>query len=80
MAHFEACWLGPLPDSETTEAYSRDRGEPLADNAPESYHSLFYLRNAARKADAEFLYVFADGVWSYLDPRRDDLTLLEVTK
>jgi hypothetical protein len=63
-----------------TVSYSRDRDEPLADNAPKEYHSLFNLRNAARAVDAEFLYVFADGVWSYLDPSRDDLTLLEVPK
>jgi hypothetical protein len=72
--------LGSSLESTDTEAYSRDQGEPLADNKPELYHSLFYLRNGARDADAEFLYVFADGVWSYLDPRRDDLTLQEVPK
>ena len=72
--------LGPLPDSETTEAYSRDRGEPFEDNAPEEYPGLFALRNAARNADAVFLYVFDGGVWSYLEPSRGDLTLQEVPK
>jgi hypothetical protein len=72
--------LGASLHPHQTEAYSRDRGEALEDNAAETFPSLFYLRNGARKADAELLYVYDAGVWSYLDPRRDDLTLLEVPK